>query len=220
MKKSHILATALIGLTLSGCAGAFGDNRGLYSVHQPVVERNNYALDVNLSNEEGIAAFEQKRLSEWMEALGLGYGDRVSLDYGEGFSNALATQTVADLAANKGLLLQEQAPVTEGAIPSGSVRIIISRSTASVPTCPNWEATSSSDFTNSNHSNFGCASNSNLAAMVADPEDLVRGSDKSTSDPTNGKRAIDAFNERPRRAGEVGNTAGAGGGGGGGGGGQ
>ncbi len=212
MKKIHILATVLIGLSLSACAGSLGDNKGLYSVHQPVVERNNFAIDVNLSNDEGIAAFEQKRLSEWMDALNIGYGDRVSIDYGSSFSNALATQTVTNLAANRGLLLQEQAPLTEGQIPSGSIRIIVTRSSASVPSCPNWEGSSSSNFNSSNHSNYGCANNSNLAAMIADPEDLVRGVNKSSSDPTNGKKAIDAYNAKPSVAGEVGSTTAGGGG--------
>lgn len=211
MKKTIILATAMIGLSLSGCAGSLSDSRGLYSVHQPVVERNNYALDVNLSNEDGIASFEQKRLAEWMNALDLGYGDRVSLDFGDGSNNARAQQAVADLAANRGLLLQDQAPLTEGRIPNGSVRVIVSRSTASVPSCPNWESTSTSNFNSGNHSNYGCATNSNLAAMVADPEDLVRGVDKSSSDPTNGKKAIDAYREQAASAGTTGNTSAGGG---------
>ena len=43
-------------------------------------------------------------------------------------------------------------------------------------------------------SNYGCAVNSNLAAMVANPEDLVRGrSDGSVTDATMGGRAIGAL---------------------------
>jgi len=207
MKKLNIITTVIIGLSMAGCAGSFGENKSLYSSHQPVVERNNFALDVNISNEEGIEAFEQKRLSEWMDALGLGYGDRVSIDFGSSFANAQVKQTIADLAADRGLLLQEQAPLTQGQIPTGSLRVIVSRSTASVPSCPDWSSNSSSNFNGSNHSNYGCATNSNLAAMIADPEDLVRGVDKSSSDPTNGVRAIEAYNEKPKTAGEVGNTS-------------
>lgn len=211
MKKFNIIASFVIGLSVAGCAGSISDNSSLYSIHQPVVERNNFALDVNLSNEDGIASFEQKRLTEWMNALDLGYGDRVSLDFGDGFNNALAKQRVADLAASRGLLLQDQAPLTEGRIPSGSVRVIVSRSTASVPSCPDWTSTSNSNFNSGNHSNYGCASNSNLAAMVADPEDLVRGVDKSSSDPTNGKKAIDAYRDQAASSGTTGNASAGGG---------
>lgn len=211
MKKLNILATAFIGLSLAGCAGGISKNNSVYSVHQPVVERNNFVFDVNVSNQEGITAFERKRLSEWMGALSIGYGDRVSLDFGDGSSNAVVKQAVSDMAANRGLLLQDQAPLTEGRIPAGSVRIVVTRSTASVPSCPNWDTKTSSNFNSGNHSNYGCAVNSNLAAMVADPEDLVRGIDKSSSDPTNGRKAIDAYRDKAATAGETGNTSAGGG---------
>ncbi len=211
MKKLNILASFVVGLAVTGCASSVSENSSLYSNHQPVIERNNFTLDINLSNEDGITSFEQKRLAEWMSALDLGYGDRVSLDFGNGFSNALAKQTVADLAANRGLLLQDHAPLTEGQIPSGSVRVVVSRSTASVPSCPNWETSSASNFDSGNHSNYGCATNSNLAAMVADPEDLVRGVDKSSSDPTNGTKAINALREKAASSGTAGNASATGG---------
>lgn len=211
MKKFNILASFVVGLAVTGCTGSINDNNSLYSIHQPVVERSNFTLDINLSTQGGIASSEQKRLTEWMNALDLGYGDRVALDFGNGFANALTKQTVADLAATRGLLLQESAPLTAGLIPSGTVRVVVSRSTASVPSCPNWETSSSSNFNGRNHSNYGCATNSNLAAMVADPEDLVRGIDKSSSDPTNGTKAIDALRERPASSGTPGNASAAGG---------
>lgn len=217
MKKLNILATAIMGLSIAGCAGSIRDNSSLYSVHQPVVERNNYAIDINLSSQDGITGSEQKRLSEWMNALGLGYGDRVSLDFGSSGNNILAQQNVSDLAAGRGLLLQDQAPLTAGIIPAGSVRVIVSRSTASVPSCPNWDTKTASNLNGGNHSNYGCAINSTLAAMIADPEDLVRGVNKNGGDPTNGKKAIEAFNDRPATAG-TGGPGGAGGAGGAGGG--
>lgn len=203
MKKLNILAVAVIGLSLAGCASGIPGNRGVNSVHQPVVERNNYTIDLNVSSREGIAAFEQKRLSEWMNALDLGYGDRISMDFGNGSTNAFAQQTVTDLAASRGLLIQNQAPLTQGIIPNGSVRVIVSRSTASVPSCPVAGGSTSTNFNSGNDNNFGCAINSNLAAMVADPEDLVRGVDKSDGDSGNGIKAIQAYNEKPAVAGET-----------------
>jgi pilus assembly protein CpaD len=44
-----------------------------------------------------------------------------------------------------------------------------------VPGCPDWSDQSSSYNNNATHSNFGCAVNGNLAAMVADPEHLLKG---------------------------------------------
>jgi pilus assembly protein CpaD len=78
--------------------------------------------------------------------------------------------------------------VTTGEVSPGSVRIVVSRTTASVPGCPNWEGP---DRLSTTSSNYGCAMNSNLAAMIADPNDLVLGQTGSgTSDPTTASRAI------------------------------
>ena len=57
----------------------------------------------------------------------------------------------------------------------GPVRVVVSRTRATVPNCPNWSVPSQPNYNNRSMSNFGCAVNSNLAAMVANPEDLVHG---------------------------------------------
>jgi len=45
--------------------------------------------------------------------------------------------------------------------------------------------------------NFGCSVNSNLAAMVANPEDLVRGRDSApVTDAVSAVRAIDMYRKQ------------------------
>jgi pilus assembly protein CpaD len=192
MRNLKFLSAAALSLTLAGCGGALGTNTSMYSVHQPVVERTNFAIDLSMDG-GGIAAADQRRLNEWMEALQIGYGDRVSVDYGNGYASPTAAKTIADLAADYGVLVSEETPVTEGAIASGNVRVVVTRSKASVPTCPDWSTTSESNFNSSNHSNHGCATNSNLAAMIADPEDLVRGRENKRLDSNSGKNAVNTY---------------------------
>ena len=74
-------------------------------------------------------------------------------------------------------------------------------------------------FTNANTtSNYGCASNANLAAMVADPTDLVAGQRGTGNDPLTASKAIEAYRTAPPTgAGGLSNTNTGGGGGGGGG---
>jgi len=67
------------------------------------------------------------------------------------------------------------APVTAGAVQPDSLRVVVSRNRAEVPNCPNWSTPSQPNFENRTMPNFGCSVNGNLAAMVADPEDLVHG---------------------------------------------
>lgn len=82
---------------------------------------------------------------------------------------------VRDLAGRYGLVISDTAPVTSGFIQPGQARVVITRSSASVPGCPDWSAHSDMNYGNALSPGFGCASNGNMAAMVADPQDLLEG---------------------------------------------
>jgi pilus assembly protein CpaD len=163
----------------------------MYSVHQPVVERTNYAIDL-ASDGDGIAVADQKRLNEWFDVLDLRYGDRIAIDSGNGFGNEDAARDVRAAAAERGIMVTEGAPVTPGVIVPGNIRVVVTRSQASVPSCPDHR-THGQNFNAGNNSNYGCAINSNLAAMVADPEDLVRGRDNKRIDSNSGNAAVNAY---------------------------
>lgn len=167
---------------LAACGGT--ENRGLESVHQPVVHRTDYVYDVPAV---GLAASDRERLEGWFQTLRVGYGDRIAIDG----ADAGSRRDIQQLAARYGLLLDSTAPVTAGEIAPGQVRVVVSRAVAEVPGCPDWSRTSQPEFNAHAMSNYGCAINSNLAAMVANPEDLVRGrADRSVTDATTGGRAI------------------------------
>jgi len=61
---------------------------------------------------------------------------------------------------------------------------------AELPPCPDWSKDSVFSSTNTNHSNFGCATQSNLGAMIVDPADLVRMRPMAPSDAEIGDNAI------------------------------
>lgn len=173
-KTAVTAAVALsLGLALSAC-GDTPNNRSLYSVKQPVVERNNYTLDL-AAGASGLSIPEQQRLAAWFETMDLGYGDRVALD-GTVASEAVR-EDVAAIAGRHGLLISEGAPVTNGFVGPGTVRVVVTRSRAHVPGCPDWTDKMSSNLDNATSDDFGCSINSNLAAMIADPEHLLKGAE-------------------------------------------
>jgi pilus assembly protein CpaD len=173
---------------LSAC-GTY--NGGLESVYQPVVERNDYVFDVQTAG-YSLAPGEGQRLAGWLDSMALRYGDRISIDDG-GKGNGVREE-IASQANHYGLMLSDQAPVTVGQIAPGTVRVVVTRMSASVPNCPDYSRVYQPDWSASTSSNFGCAINSNLAAMVADPGDLVRGASASgVADPRTGTKAINAF---------------------------
>ncbi|KQT31725.1 pilus assembly protein CpaD [Sphingomonas sp. Leaf412] len=160
-------------LLLAPLAACGTSNRGLESVHQPVVQRSDYAIDV-ATQSGALAPGEAQRLGGWMEAMRLGYGDVVALDDPNGTGRG-AHDDVQAVAARYGLLVGAAAPVTNGPIAPGTVRIVVSRTRAIVPGCPDHSRMNDPNFNAHTASNYGCASNTNLAAMVANPADLVRG---------------------------------------------
>ncbi len=174
MKRTAAAAIALsLGLGVSACSSSSSPaNSSLNSVNQPVVERSNYTLDL-MASASGLTVPEQARLADWFETLGVGFGDRISID--DPMSSASVREDVAAVASRYGLLVTEGAPVTVGYVDPGNVRVVVTRSTAYVPNCPNWSANASGNLGNNTSPNFGCATNSNLAAMVADPEHLLNG---------------------------------------------
>jgi pilus assembly protein CpaD len=179
-----------LALALSACGTV---NRGLESVHQPVVQRTDYVIDLASSGDR-LAPGERERLDGWFRSIDLAYGDRISIDDPSG--SVGVRKDVDSLISRPGISLTQGAPVTPGAIPPGSVRVVVSRASASVPGCPDWSRPSSPDFVGSTTSNYGCASNSALAAMVADPTDLVQGREAGgATDPATSSKAIRVYRD-------------------------
>lgn len=196
MSNNRRFAGALalsLGLALAACGG-MPENRSLYSTKQPVVDRTSYTLDV-AAGPGGLSIPEQQRLAGWFEAMKLGYGDRVSIE--DPMASGATRDDIAALAARHGILVSDGAPVTAGFVEPGRVRVVITRSTASVPGCPDWSITSDMNYTNGTYPGYGCAINGNLAAMVANPEDLITGQ-AGTGETVvmSSTKAIDTYREQ------------------------
>ena len=189
------LALLCLASALAGCTGGGQDvpARGVAAVNVPVVTRQDYAVD--LSAPDGtLSPTEAARLDGWFRGLDLGYGDMVYVDSAYG----MAREDVARIAGNYGMLVAAGAPVTAGAVAPGNVRVIVTRSRATVPGCPNWNVASQPNWENTTMPNYGCSVNANLAAMVANPEDLVRGREGSgVTDTASAVKAVDYYRKTP-----------------------
>ena len=189
-------ALVLLASTLAGCAvGQEGNpDRGMAAVNVPVVARTDYVFDA-VAPGGSLLPGESARLNAWFAGLDLGYGDSIYVD---GPYADAARADVAQVAGSYGLMVSASAPVTTGAVPPGMVRVIVSRTRASVPGCPNWSIRSQPNFDNRTMSNFGCAVNSNLAAMIANPEDLIHGREGTgVGDTITGTKAVEFYRSSP-----------------------
>jgi pilus assembly protein CpaD len=182
----------LASAALAGCGHTPHDlpARGLAATNVPVVSRADYVFDAAAPT-GALGYGEAARLDAWFRSLGLAYGDTIYVD-GGGADTARAE--VSQLAGSYGLMVASGAPVTASAVQPGSVRVVVSRMVATVPNCPNWSTPAQPNFNNESMSNLGCAVNANLAAMVADPQDLVRGREGDrVTDAVTAARGVDLY---------------------------
>jgi pilus assembly protein CpaD len=192
--RSKLLIIALSSAA-AACAGpAQQADRGVASVNIPVVTRADYVFDA-VAPGGALAPGESERLDGWFRGLDLGYGDTIYVD---GAYTPAARGQVAQVAGRYGMLVSAGAPVNPGAVPADSVRVVVSRNRAVVPNCPNWNRPASPDFENHSMSNYGCAVNSNFAAMVANPVDLVHGREgNGVGDTATAAKAVQLYRSTP-----------------------
>jgi len=196
--RSKLIVIAL-GSVLAGCGAGLPDRpeAGVTPVNVPVVTSTDYVFDAAAPG-GSLAGGEAQRLDGWLQGLGLGYGDAVYVD--GGYADSARAQ-VAQVVGRYGVMVQPGSPVTAGNVSPDSVRIVVSRRTAGVPGCPNWTGESNPNYENRTLSNFGCGVNSNLAAMVANPTDLLHGrAGDAAVDASTGAKAIIMYRNWPLTA--------------------
>ncbi len=179
MRKLHLLSIVALSISLGACSGGGTANQGLESVHQPVVSRTDFVYDLG----NGTGAQSSQLLAGWFNSLDVGFGDRISVD--DPTSNPSNRQLVEAVAGRLGLIVQDTPPVTQGEIAPGSFRVVVSRTKASVPGCPDWSRSSVGNYNGDAPSNFGCATNASLAATVANPNDFVGDGHQTTKTNSN-----------------------------------
>ena len=190
------LLPVLLASAVAGCMtpGAPLASRGVEPVNQPVLNRSTFTVDVAAPGGV-LAPAEVDRLDGWFRSLDLGYGDSIYVD---GANASTARAQVAEVAGNYGMMVLPAAPVTAGAVAPDMVRVVVSRTRAEVPGCPNWSLPSQPNFENQTMSNFGCSVNSALAMQVANPEDLFHGRQgPATVDAIAGAKAIQMYRDWP-----------------------
>lgn len=88
-----------------------------------------------------------------------------------------------------------------GGAPEAPVVVGYERYVAVTPTCGGWSAATAT-FADDPNDNFGCAVSANIAAQVANPEDLLRGRALGPADPNRRSMVMDKY-----RKGEQSGTA-------------
>jgi pilus assembly protein CpaD len=191
MLRTLSLASAA-ALALAACGPV---NRSVNTVKAPTIETTRLAYDVRFAGYDGLGVDEARALEEWLASIKVAYGDRISVDDPVAAGAAARRAAIAGIVARFGLMVDDAAPVT-AALPAGMARVVVTRRQVTLPDCPDWRRASNPELAASSMSNFGCATVSNIALMVADPNDLVDSQTYPGADGHTTSKAINVYRER------------------------
>lgn len=198
-----LLGSLALGATLGACAprepqftGSV-DTDGFRTRHPIVVEEGSETLDVPVGTQ---AAHLPAKLAATVEAFGRESrrqgASGVVMMVPSGSSNEVAAHRQArEIAAalTRGGVpahaIEKRAYQAVGPEDVAPIRLAYPRIVARVPhECGEWPEQATSDFGNHDYWNFGCATQSNIAAMVENPADLVAPAPLGATDAT--RRAV------------------------------
>lgn len=196
---------SVLGVGLAACTAAPAPSTNPYlgwleasSPKTLEVERAQYRHTVHFATDQAdISAVEQERLLTFLETIAPTPQDSISV---EGHADERATDlynlelasrriaSVADFLSDQGFdrvglrasAFGERVPAVAGSDPEAwqqnrRVEIVLERHLVVLPPCPDWSRESGLDYANLPHSNLGCATETNLGLMIANPRDLVHG---------------------------------------------
>ena len=181
---------AALAVLVAACAQDAGDYSAAQAPKDLQVQW--VTLDHDVRFAEGVDVLdprERVHLDAFLAQLALRPSDRFLLDIGPVAGRAVDPVRQARLDAVEQRIRRQLpgaaiVPFSGDGAPAGGLRLIVGRYVALPPNCPNWSRPSAANPGNLPDSNFGCATATNLGAMVADPADLLRGRDLAPADGT------------------------------------
>ena len=177
------LALGLIALT--ACASRTSYWSPSLSPKKNKVSWAEYHHRVYFANGSGtMDKTEKAALERFLARVGRGQGVSVMLDTASANPSPLISQREAGLAR---YLIDQGYSVSrvKSTLPylaENSVRLTVGRYVVTLPSCPDWSKESINDPADRVSSNWGCANETNLGLMVANPERLIRGQELGPAD--------------------------------------
>lgn len=204
---THFLRSALCAAVLftSGCANLYPELKDYEATPKTVdAQQYTYGTDANFAAGDAILPREEEqRLAHYIERMAIGKYDEVTL---VAFNDAAPSNLIERrLAAVQGLLKRQNVPVhgvqwsdgfaaeTPENGDAGRIRILVDRYLITLPGCPDWTKSPTGSFDNQVHSNWGCATATNLGAMLAEPRDLIQGRANTYTDGNYAVKSIQRY---------------------------
>jgi len=197
-KAAVLISASLMGLVLTGCKtdepqGGFvaGWQYTDPSQRHPIlVSQEPARLSVAVPRgTNGLSPQQRANVLDFIARNKGGSNASVVIAVPAGAPNEVAAVRAAEdlrlaFSAHGGSQVRIEA-YTDDSDPQPPIRISYLRYTAEGPECGRWPTNLSANYENVNSANFGCASQKNLAAQVANPADLLG---PREMDPRSGER--------------------------------
>jgi pilus assembly protein CpaD len=175
--KIMLVAGALTASVLGGCAPY--PKASWTPVEAPVANQVRWTESSHVvrftAGDAGLSPGERGRLDAFLGRIGPESQDRVFLLSGESALDSRRATSVREHLIGQQIAGRQIGAGMAADDAPDAIKIVIGRYIVVPPSCPNWSKPSGGDANNRNSSNFGCATATNLGAMVADPGDLVAG---------------------------------------------
>ena len=213
--RNHTIKFAAISLLAlsAACTKPFnGQEHALTVAEQHPIAVSSQVVTLTIdanSASDTLSNIDKARLRSFADAyLTNGHGPlTITAPSGSGANN-VATEAAADI---RGAL--HEAGVSWNALNGATYRtggasgdqLIVSytRYVATPSACGDWSDTKFRDYRNLTSPNFGCATQNNFAALVADPRDLIEPSASSPRDAIASERALTAYRTGESTASEI-----------------
>lgn len=165
-----------LALLLAACVPQAAQWSGAETSKEIKVEWVNFRHDVSFTTGQAAPSdFERARFQSFLAQMRMTPSSRVAVSAAPGPLAGPRAEAVRALLTEQRIESMSLARDSLGDIGPGSVAVIVGRYVATPPDCPDWRKPANQNLQNSPSSNFGCANSVNLALMVEDPADLLRG---------------------------------------------
>jgi pilus assembly protein CpaD len=204
MKNFAKMAGNLLVLgALSACATDDmhgNDPRDYYAAH-PIknsIETQYKSISVKFAaNQSRLSPAEIDRLSDNLHSISVMSVDSIEIATSKADNkNEARLSHLKRMLRNMGYIKGEYTSDVVEKLKTGEMSLKLTYAVVVSPDCPDWRTSPTTTHSNTSQANFGCATEVNLGRMVADPHDLVRGSQGEVNmDTVTATKAIQNYHE-------------------------
>jgi pilus assembly protein CpaD len=195
------LAALCVILLAGSCAAPINDGQGMFedpAANHPITVTPSYqALKVSFSAADaGLLPDDAQRFTRFVENYRDHGNGAISISVPAGSDTRAAVSYFADRIANMGVPRNRILVATHD-VRDGDMRVeldYMSFKAATAP-CGDWSRNLGDTASNQTSPNFGCAVQHNIAAMVANPRDLIAPRDMEGGDATRRATVLDNYEQ-------------------------